>query len=55
MQLFQRVAHGRGVAVVVVTHDPRALDVFDAIHEMEDGRLSSRQSFVAGTSLARRT
>jgi putative ABC transport system ATP-binding protein len=40
MELLSRVAHERGTAVIVVTHDHRALDVFDAIYEMEDGRLS---------------
>ncbi len=39
MQLFARVAHEQGAAVVVVTHDARALDLFDRILEIEDGRL----------------
>lgn len=39
MELFAQVAHERGTAVMVVTHDARALDVFDRILEMEDGRL----------------
>jgi putative ABC transport system ATP-binding protein len=39
MELFRRVAHERGAAVLVVTHDHRALDVFDVVYEMEDGRL----------------
>ncbi len=39
MQLFRRVAHERGTAVVVVTHDHRTLDAFDTVHEMEDGVL----------------
>ena len=39
MELFQKVAHERGAAVLVVTHDHRALDVFDALYEMEDGRI----------------
>lgn len=39
MELFARVAHERGAGVIVVTHDHRALDVFDRILEMEDGRL----------------
>ncbi len=39
MDLFRKVAHGRGAAVLVVTHDHRALDVFDLLYEMEDGRL----------------
>jgi len=40
MELFRDVAHEHGTAVIVVTHDHRALDVFDTIYEMEDGRLA---------------
>lgn len=40
MELLRQVAHEQGTAVLVVTHDQRALDVFDAIYQMEDGRLS---------------
>jgi putative ABC transport system ATP-binding protein len=39
MELFRKVAHERGAGVIVVTHDQRALDIFDRIFEMEDGRL----------------
>ncbi len=39
MELFRKVAHDRGAGVVVVTHDQRALDIFDKIYEMEDGQL----------------
>jgi putative ABC transport system ATP-binding protein len=39
MELFAKVAHEQGAAVLVVTHDQRTLDVFDAIYTMEDGRL----------------
>jgi len=39
MELFAKVAHERGAGVVVVTHDHRALDVFDRIYEMEDGQV----------------
>jgi putative ABC transport system ATP-binding protein len=39
MELFRRVAHEQGAGVLVVTHDHRALDVFDEILEMEDGAL----------------
>ncbi len=39
MELFRKVAHERGAAVLVVTHDHRALDVFDLLYEMEDGRV----------------
>jgi putative ABC transport system ATP-binding protein len=37
MELFAQVAHERGAGVIVVTHDHRALDVFDTTYEMEDG------------------
>lgn len=41
MELFRKVAHERGSAVIVVTHDHRSLDVFDRTYEMEDGKLKS--------------
>jgi putative ABC transport system ATP-binding protein len=44
MEMFRRVAHEQGAAVIVVTHDHRALDVFDVIYEMEDGRVTIRPS-----------
>lgn len=39
MELFRMVAHEQKAGVIVVTHDHRALDVFDRILEMEDGLL----------------
>ena len=39
MELFRKVAHEQQAGVIVVTHDHRALDVFDRTLEMEDGRL----------------
>ena len=42
MELFRKVAHEQNAGVIVVTHDHRALDVFDRTLEMEDGQL--RQS-----------
>ncbi|MGE3107799.1 MAG: ABC transporter ATP-binding protein [Phycisphaerales bacterium] len=39
MELFREVAHRHGAGVIVVTHDHRALDVFDTVYEMEDGML----------------
>ena len=44
MALFRDVAHEHGTGVIVVTHDHRALDVFDTVYEMEDGvlRLATR-------------
>jgi ABC-type dipeptide/oligopeptide/nickel transport system ATPase component len=42
VELFRQVAHEHGAAVIVVTHDHRTLDVFDAIYEMEDGVIRPR-------------
>ncbi len=39
MELFRKVAHEQGAGVLVVTHDHRALSVFDVLYEMEDGRI----------------
>lgn len=39
MELFRQVAHEQNAAVLVVTHDQRALDVFDVLFRMEDGQL----------------
>lgn len=47
MQLFRDIAHRHGTGVIVVTHDQRALDVFDTIYEMEDGLLKSAASSTA--------
>jgi putative ABC transport system ATP-binding protein len=37
MDLFARAAHDHAAGVIVVTHDSRALDLFDTIYRMEDG------------------
>ena len=39
MALFRELADTEGVAVCVVTHDPRSIDLFDRIIEMSDGRV----------------
>jgi putative ABC transport system ATP-binding protein len=46
VELLQRLARDQGCAVLMVTHDPRILDVADRIVQMEDGRL------LVGTALA---
>jgi len=46
MELLRRVAHEQNTSVLVVTHDHRALDVFDGTFEMEDGRLSTKRNHV---------
>lgn len=53
MELFRRLADELGVAVCVVTHDPRWNHFFDGIASLRDGRLDSlavpgRQVRVAG-------
>ena len=43
MELFAQVAHEQGAGIIVVTHDHRALEVFDAIYTMEDGMMQRSQ------------
>ncbi|WP_372720600.1 ABC transporter ATP-binding protein [Novipirellula sp.] len=50
MELFAKVAHEQGAGVIVVTHDHRALDVFDTIYQMEDGRMRKDESVVTSSS-----
>ena len=47
MEMLRDVAHGHQTAVLVVTHDTRAIDVFDRVLEMEDGRVSQRKRTLA--------
>jgi putative ABC transport system ATP-binding protein len=44
MELLRQVARDHGAAVLVVTHDQRALDVFDSMYRMEDGRITEQPS-----------
>jgi putative ABC transport system ATP-binding protein len=44
MELFRKVAHEQNAGVIVVTHDHRALDLFDRTLEMEDGQLQEKRS-----------
>ncbi len=39
MEVLRSVARERHAAVAVVTHDPRSIDLFDRILEMDDGRI----------------
>ena len=41
VELLRRLARDQGCAVLMVTHDPRILDVADRLVKMEDGRLFS--------------
>lgn len=49
MDLFAQVAHDHGAGVIVVTHDSRALDVFDTIYHMEDGVICCMDSVTGAT------
>ena len=44
MELFRDVVREHSAGVIVVTHDERALDVFNTLYEMEDGIIQLRQS-----------
>ena len=48
VEILERLARQEGVTVVLVTHDNRILDVADRILTLEDGRLRSLMSSVAG-------
>ncbi|MEX0776114.1 MAG: ABC transporter ATP-binding protein [Phycisphaeraceae bacterium] len=48
MELFRKVAHEQNAGVIVVTHDHRALDLFDRHLEMEDGNLRETAAALAG-------
>ena len=41
VELMRRLSREQGTTVLMVTHDPRILDVADRIVEMEDGRLQA--------------
>jgi len=39
VKLLRDLARSRGVPILLVTHDPRILDIADRVVEMEDGRI----------------
>ena len=41
MALFRELADNDGVAICIVTHDPRAVDLLDRIIEMADGEIGN--------------
>jgi putative ABC transport system ATP-binding protein len=47
VHLLRDLAKRRGVPILMVTHDPRILDVADRIVGMEDGRIVTRADAVA--------
>ena len=55
MELFRKVAHERGAAVIVVTHDHRSLDVFDrTLRDGGWGRAAGPQTSALWVELKRR-
>ena len=46
VELLQRLAREQGCAVLMVTHDPRILDIADRLVRMEDGRLKAHSTAV---------
>lgn len=50
VELMRNLAKARGVTVVLVTHDPRILDIADRIIGLEDGRLASFTEAVASNT-----
>ncbi|MBY0335725.1 MAG: ATP-binding cassette domain-containing protein [Acetobacteraceae bacterium] len=44
VRLLRDLARGRGVPILLVTHDPRILDIADRIVAMEDGRIVETQA-----------
>jgi len=50
VELLRRLARDQGCSVLMVTHDPRILDVADRLVEMEDGRLT--EASISGRALS---
>jgi putative ABC transport system ATP-binding protein len=46
IELLQKLAHGHGRAVMMVTHDPRVLGFGDRIIHLEDGRIVRQEKDV---------
>ena len=46
VELLQRLAREQRCAVLMVTHDPRILDIADRLVRMEDGRLKPMQTAI---------
>jgi putative ABC transport system ATP-binding protein len=39
LKLITELAHGKGIAAVVTTHDPSLMEVADTVVELRDGRM----------------
>jgi len=51
VELLRLLARERGCSVIMVTHDPRILDVADRLMYLEDGRLNSFSSITSAHSV----
>jgi putative ABC transport system ATP-binding protein len=47
VKLLRDLAKSRGVAILLVTHDPRILDIADRVVAMEDGRIAEAKPLAA--------
>ena len=47
-RLLRDLAKRRGVPILMVTHDPRILDIADRVVAMEDGRIAAAEAGAAG-------
>jgi putative ABC transport system ATP-binding protein len=47
MELFRRLAHEQGRALVIVSHDPRIVPLADRIVHIEDGRIVTQPAIAA--------
>jgi putative ABC transport system ATP-binding protein len=43
LEMLRRLAHDKGRAVVIVTHDARTLDYADRVVDIEDGRIAAER------------
>ncbi|MFM2080284.1 MAG: hypothetical protein RLZZ219_966 [Cyanobacteriota bacterium] len=51
VELLQQLARDQGCAVLMVTHDPRILDIADRLVRMEDGRLQEAERVGAAATV----
>ncbi|MCF3936069.1 ABC transporter ATP-binding protein [Acuticoccus sp. M5D2P5] len=52
MELFRTIADVRGASILVVTHDPRSVDLFDRVYEFSDGKIVATSRRTAPEALA---
>lgn len=50
LTLLHTIAHERGAAVLLVTHDPQAAEIADRVHTLRDGKLLADDETAARTA-----